>query len=120
VPLRPTCTYLLTINPTPLTWANKAQHPDNTLLHPGFAALSDKSYILRPEAIESILILYRVTGDENLRDHAWTMFQAIEHHTATRYGNTALNEYVRSHLAPVVTFPSLNSIILPGFADAKF
>ncbi|KAH8601873.1 glycoside hydrolase [Bisporella sp. PMI_857] len=67
-------------------------HPDNTLLHPGFAALSDKRYILRPEAIESILILYRVTGDENLRDHAWTMFQAIEHHTATRYGNTALND----------------------------
>lgn len=44
-----------------------------------------------PEAIESIFILYRITGDESLRDDAWRMFQAIEDHTKTEFGSAALD-----------------------------
>src|ERR1700748_3385702 len=47
---------------------------------------------ITPEAIESIFILYRITGDESLRDEAWRMFQAIEEHTKTKYGNAALDD----------------------------
>lgn len=44
----------------------------------------------RPEAIESIFILYRVTGDPVLLGKAWTMFQAIEKHTKTKIAYSAL------------------------------
>jgi len=57
---------------------------------PGFTGIGDARYILRPEAIESVFILYRMTGDERLRDQAWDMFQAIERHTKVEYGSAAL------------------------------
>ena len=52
-------------------------------LSPGFADIPDRRYVLRPEAIESIFILYRITGDESLRDEAWKMFQSVEKWTRT-------------------------------------
>jgi len=49
----------------------------NGHLAPGFTEVHDTRYILRPEAIESVLILYRITGDETLMDKGWKMFEAI-------------------------------------------
>jgi len=59
-------------------------------LPPGFTDIMDRSYILRPEAIESIFILYRITGDTTLQDKAWSMFQAIEKHTRTEIAHASL------------------------------
>ncbi|KAK8872286.1 Endoplasmic reticulum mannosyl-oligosaccharide 1-2-alpha-mannosidase [Apiospora arundinis] len=56
----------------------------------GFVNARDPRYLLRPEAIESIFILYRVTGDEKLRDVAWAMFQGIMKSTKTEYANSAI------------------------------
>ena len=42
---------------------------DKRLLQ-GFTDIGDTRYILRPEAIESIFILYRITGDKRLQDAA--------------------------------------------------
>ncbi|EMR65954.1 putative glycoside hydrolase family 47 protein [Eutypa lata UCREL1] len=56
----------------------------------GFTSVPDTRYILRPEAIESIFILYRATGRRELLDSAWAMFQAIEKHTRTELANSAL------------------------------
>ena len=61
-------------------------------LPPGFSDISDRRYILRPEAIESIFILYRITGDITLQDAAWRMFQAIEKHTRTSIANSAISD----------------------------
>ena len=36
------------------------------------------SGLLRPETVESLFILYRVTRDETYREWGWTIFQAIE------------------------------------------
>jgi mannosyl-oligosaccharide alpha-1,2-mannosidase len=36
-------------------------------LAPGFTAINDARYILRPEAIESVFVLYRITGDRVLQ-----------------------------------------------------
>jgi mannosyl-oligosaccharide alpha-1,2-mannosidase len=44
----------------------------------GFSAIGDRRFLLRPEAIESIFVLYRITGDEGLRDAAWNMFENIQ------------------------------------------
>jgi mannosyl-oligosaccharide alpha-1,2-mannosidase len=56
----------------------------------GFTSIVDGSYLLRPEAIESIFVLYRTTGDVELLEAAWDMFQAIERQTKTKFGNAAL------------------------------
>jgi mannosyl-oligosaccharide alpha-1,2-mannosidase len=56
----------------------------------GFASMNDARYLLRPEAIESIFLLYRMTGDEDLQDIAWDMFQSIMNATETSYANSAI------------------------------
>jgi mannosyl-oligosaccharide alpha-1,2-mannosidase len=61
----------------------------------GFTDISDTRYILRPEAIESVFILYRITGDPKLQDAAWDMFQAIDNKTRTEFGNAAIADITR-------------------------
>lgn len=43
-----------------------------------------------PEAIESIFILYRITGDTALQDAAWRMFTAITNATETEFAYSAI------------------------------
>lgn len=54
---------------------------------PGFITLRDKRYLLRPEAIESVFIMYRITGDTQYLDAAWDMFVSIVSASATPYAN---------------------------------
>ena len=61
-------------------------------LPPGFATMKDRRYILRPEAIESVFVLYRVTGDHELQEKAWKMWQSIKKHTETDIANAAIND----------------------------
>ena len=48
------------------------------------------SPIRSPEAIESIFILYRITGKKSLQDRAWKMFENIIKHTKTDIAHAAL------------------------------
>lgn len=59
-------------------------------LPPGFTAIGDHRYMLRPEAIESVFLLYRMSGRQDLQDVAWEMFQNIEKYTRTELANAAL------------------------------
>lgn len=56
----------------------------------GFTTAKDPRYILRPEAIESIFILWRITGDPWWRETAWEMFEAVALATETTYANAAI------------------------------
>ncbi|KXJ95474.1 glycoside hydrolase [Microdochium bolleyi] len=58
----------------------------------GFTKVNDARYILRPEAIESVFVLYRATARRDLLDTAWRMFEAIETHTETAMGNAAMSD----------------------------
>ncbi|KAL7628633.1 hypothetical protein AAE478_000148 [Parahypoxylon ruwenzoriense] len=58
----------------------------------GFTKIPDSRYILRPEAIESVFILYRVTGRPDLLESAWAMFEAIRKNTETQLANAALDD----------------------------
>ncbi|EXF74050.1 glycosyl hydrolase family 47 [Colletotrichum fioriniae PJ7] len=49
----------------------------------GFWRIDDAHYNLRPEAIESLFVLYRVTGKADLLDIAWDMFEAVQKATQT-------------------------------------
>lgn len=59
-------------------------------LVPGFTEHGDNRYILRPEAIESIFILHRITGDTSLQEAAWKMFQSIDVATRTPIAHAAV------------------------------
>lgn len=67
-------------------------------LAPGFTRIKDARYILRPEAIESVWVMYRITGDQTLQDKAWDMFQAIETATRTDIAYAALKDVSRPDL----------------------
>ncbi|KXT05895.1 hypothetical protein AC578_395 [Pseudocercospora eumusae] len=56
----------------------------------GFTEIRDTRYILRPEAIESVFILYRATGDETYFHRGWDMFTSIINATETPIANAAL------------------------------
>ncbi|KAF2011752.1 glycoside hydrolase family 47 protein [Aaosphaeria arxii CBS 175.79] len=64
-------------------------------LPPGVTALRAKNYILRPEAIESVWYMYRITGDPYWREAGWQMFEAVNTHTATVYGNSAIDDVTK-------------------------
>lgn len=59
-------------------------------LTPGMIAIEDRRYILRPEAIESVFIMYRITGDRKWQDAAWRMFQQIEKVSRTDIAASAI------------------------------
>ena len=69
-----------------------AQRVKDERLPIGMVRIWDKKYILRPEAIESVFILYRATGDNYWREKGWKMFEAIEKHTVAAYGASAIRD----------------------------
>ncbi|KIX04445.1 uncharacterized protein Z518_05313 [Rhinocladiella mackenziei CBS 650.93] len=58
----------------------------------GISAIASRGYELRPEAIESIFVFYRITGDETLRESAWQMFEAITSRTRTEWGFSSIDD----------------------------
>ncbi|KXJ85176.1 glycoside hydrolase family 47 protein [Microdochium bolleyi] len=66
----------------------------------GFTAINDGRYLLRPEAIESVFVLYRSTGRVDLLESAWDMFLAIERTTKTKFANSAVLEVSKSDEKP--------------------
>jgi len=62
----------------------------------GFTTAKDPRYILRPEAIESVFIMYRITGRQEYQEAAWDMFTAIANGTATEHANAAVMDVTRA------------------------
>ncbi|KAG9956653.1 seven-hairpin glycosidase, partial [Aureobasidium melanogenum] len=63
----------------------------------GFAKVVDSRYYLRPEAIESVFYMYRITGDKAWQDKAWQMFQAIESHAKTEIAYAVVQDVRDTH-----------------------
>ncbi|KAI1744831.1 glycoside hydrolase family 47 protein [Xylaria scruposa] len=63
----------------------------------GFVNVNWRSYILRPEAIESVWYMYRITGDKKWQDQGWKMFEAIVRHTTTEIGNSAIDNVLSTN-----------------------
>lgn len=75
------------------SWDEKRwQELGDHTLKKGWMNARDPRYILRPEAIESIFLLYRMTGKEDLRDLAWDMFQGIIKSTETDIAYAAIRD----------------------------
>ncbi|KAI6101362.1 glycoside hydrolase family 47 protein [Pisolithus sp. B1] len=52
--------------------------------------IKKNDYLLRPEVVESLYLMWRTTGDERWRERGWEIFQAIEKHARTAYGFASL------------------------------
>lgn len=77
----------------PCEWDSDRWAREGSSTHPkGFKNARDSKYILRPEAIESVFYLYRVTGQEELRDIAWRMFQSVIKSTETEFAYSAISD----------------------------
>ena len=46
-------------------------------------------YLLRPEVVESLYILNKLTGDPVYREWGWEIFQSVEKYCKTEYGYAA-------------------------------
>ncbi|KAI5055411.1 hypothetical protein GOP47_0028932 [Adiantum capillus-veneris] len=60
----------------------------------------DRHNLLRPETVESLFILYRITGDSKYRDWGWKIFQAFESHTKVESGGFSSLDDVTTIPAP--------------------
>lgn len=74
-----------------------------------FSDIGDVRYILRPEAIESVFYMYRITGERKYQDIAWEIFQAINASTRTDFANAALSDVMKS---PPEKYDSMESFWL--------
>ena len=85
------CVWLYDAFPTNIMPENAEMIPCETLEGPcepsppgrsanlpdGIVRVRDSRYMLRPEAIESVFYMWRITGDQKWRDAAWRMWQGI-------------------------------------------
>lgn len=77
----------------PCAWnEGRWEREGDVMLTEGFRHARDPRYILRPEAIESIFIMYRITADPQWQELAWTMFQSIKAVTSTELANAAIED----------------------------
>ena len=67
----------------------------------GVMKITGSKYILRPEAVESVFIMYRVTGDEYWREKGWKMFTSIQNYTRTEYGASAISDVMSETPIPL-------------------
>lgn len=74
----------------------------------GISSYTDKRYLLRPEAIESVFILYRITGNQTLQENAWNMFRSIYTRTRTPLANAAIKD-VTNTTSPIAKEDSMES-----------
>ncbi|KAJ7645912.1 glycoside hydrolase family 47 protein, partial [Mycena polygramma] len=56
-------------------------------------------YYLRPETVESLYLMWRITGETKWREMGWQIFEAIERETRTPVGYASLEtvEFLPSH-----------------------
>ncbi|ODA76029.1 hypothetical protein RJ55_08311 [Drechmeria coniospora] len=93
-----------TINPEPKPMSH-AEYIKNILdtesTPKGVVAMNSPNYILRPEAIESVWYMYRITGDPTWMDKGWVMFEATVRATRTSIANSAIRNV--NHKDPALT-----------------
>ncbi|GJJ78582.1 hypothetical protein EMPS_10941 [Entomortierella parvispora] len=57
----------------------------------GFFKNSNSYYILRPETLESLWILYRITGEKKYQDQVWEIFESLERSCRTNIAYSGLS-----------------------------
>lgn len=66
-----------------------------TLTLPLSSAVSHPKYSLRPETVESLFFMWRLTRDETWRERGWKIFVALQQQCRTASGYAALKDVRR-------------------------
>lgn len=61
---------------------------------------ADRHNLLRPETVESLYYMYKITGDQKYQDYGWKIFQAFEKYTKVTDGGYTSIDNVKSVLSP--------------------
>lgn len=61
----------------------------------GFTTAKDPRYILRPEAIESVFLLHRMTGLQEYQESAWKMFESVTAASKTKNGHAVVRDVTK-------------------------
>ncbi|KAL1692193.1 glycoside hydrolase family 47 protein [Schizophyllum commune] len=77
------------VEPIPADVENRAQALDYKV--------RSNSWLLRPETIESIYLLWRTTGDPVWRERGWQLFQSMERWCRAEYGYSVVNQINTDH-----------------------
>jgi mannosyl-oligosaccharide alpha-1,2-mannosidase len=78
--------------PCPYQMPRRSTSASATALPNGFIRVRDPRYLLRPEAIESVFYMWRITGDKVWRDAAWRMWRGIVKETETDLAFAAVKD----------------------------
>ncbi|KAJ2474108.1 hypothetical protein GGI02_000319 [Coemansia sp. RSA 2322] len=57
---------------------------------------SHPQYVLRPETVETLFTLYRVTGDTKYQEWGWNIFQAIEKYAKLEHGYAGVKDVYKT------------------------
>ncbi|KAG6814916.1 hypothetical protein H0H93_011658 [Arthromyces matolae] len=63
------------------------------------------SYLLRPETVESLYVLWKTTGDEKWRERGYEIFSSIEKYAKTEYGYASINYVDSEQAGPIDDMP---------------
>ncbi len=91
------------IGPERFAWEPAAGGCSNTTHEPDDGAqrekhgwdeywVTDLSYHLRPEYVESLFYAWRITGEQRYRDWAWEAYSAVENTCRTKFGYAAVKD----------------------------
>ncbi|PCH44101.1 glycoside hydrolase family 47 protein [Wolfiporia cocos MD-104 SS10] len=69
-------------------------------------SLKRTDYLLRPETLESIYLMYRTTGDPVWRERGWQIFEALERECKTPSGYASIENVLRSPAPQADDMPS--------------
>ncbi|KAI9923652.1 Endoplasmic reticulum mannosyl-oligosaccharide 1,2-alpha-mannosidase [Aspergillus wentii] len=70
----------------------------------------DQHNLQRPETVESLFYMYRITGDETYREWGWEMFKSFVKHTAVvEHDNPTFSSPSSKESAWIVAFTSLSN-----------
>ncbi|KAK4183789.1 glycoside hydrolase [Podospora australis] len=81
-----------TWNETKWNEEKKKRYEYKPHLPKGFTTAKDPRYILRPEAIESVFYMWRITGEQEWADAAWDMFESVVRATKTPLGAATVKD----------------------------
>lgn len=98
----------ISINDSPASSTHRDEKEEPPLPE-GITSISNLYYLLRPELIESLFIMYRVTGDRSLPEVAWTIFNRINEATKTEFGNAEVESIFVDHTASSTGESTTNS-----------
>lgn len=85
-----TCYYMYADQPTFLSPEIAYFNTENSKGADLYVHANDAHYLLRPEFIESLFVMYQITGNTTYQEWGWKVFQSIEKYCRTPVGYTSI------------------------------